>query len=81
MMPVTIEPEVKIKGAAFVDKWSAELIDMGELIRAIADGKAPVTLVKVDQTALNQLARALKSALSVPGVRAVCQQDMRATGK
>jgi hypothetical protein len=79
--PVVLEPEQKIKGAAFQEKWSAQVVDMAELIRAIADGQAPISLVKVDQTALNGLARSLKSALSIPGVQATCEQTMRATGR
>lgn len=37
------------------------------LVRAVAEGKAPLSLLKVDETALSQLAKAMKSQFNIPG--------------
>lgn len=64
-------PEPKADGTTMVTYWSAEVVNLTELVKAVAAGKAEITLVEANQTALNGMARALKSAMSVPGVRAV----------
>ena len=38
-------------------------------VRAAAEGKAQLGFLQANQTALNQMARALKRTMSVPGVR------------
>ena len=40
-------------------------------LKAVAAGEAPITLVVANEVALGQMARALRGALNVPGVRAV----------
>lgn len=63
----------KAAGISRREVWSAEVVSIQELVRAVADGKAPITLIQANNTALNGMARSLKSAMAVPGVRAVCQ--------
>jgi len=72
--PVTIEaPKVEgLKG--FRDLWSAEVVSMKELCKAIAEGKAPTTLVVPNSSALNAMAKASKNELQIPGVRVICKQ-------
>ena len=71
-VPVALAPpKPAAPGVAFRDNWSAVVDDLSALVRAVAEGKAAITLLQPDQTALNGLARSLKGALNVPGVRAV----------
>ena len=76
-------PRPAAPGVSFRDNWSAEVVDLAALVRAIAGecpmcrctsphvGSQPITLVAATMPALNQMARALKEAFNVPGVRAV----------
>ncbi len=61
-------PVPKVGGISMRETWSAEVIDLAALVRAVAEGKAPVGLVQANQSALDQLARALKATMAVPGV-------------
>jgi hypothetical protein len=61
----------KVEGVSYRVEWSAEVEDFGALVRAVAAGQQPITLLSANMAALNQLARALKGAMGVPGVRAV----------
>lgn len=58
-------------GVSFRDNWSARVTDLMALVQAVAKGEQPITLLEVNQPALNGLARSLKGAMRVPGVEAV----------
>jgi hypothetical protein len=73
---VTIAPVVqpafaKVNGFTSRECWSAEVVDLKALCRAVADGKQPIGLIQANQVALNNMAKALKGLMQVPGVRAV----------
>jgi len=51
--------------------WKAEVVDIMALVKAVAAGTQPITLIMANEPALNGLARSLKSGMNVPGVRAV----------
>jgi hypothetical protein len=59
----------RLDGISFREQWSAEVVSLAELVQAVASGRAPITLLKPDEVALNAMARALKGAMAVPGVR------------
>ena len=61
----------KVQGLAFTSSWKAEVVDLAALVRAVAAGEQPLTMLQPNQVALNQVARALKGALAIPGVKAV----------
>jgi hypothetical protein len=48
--------------------WYAEVSSLQMLCKAIAEGKQPVTLIQANMTALNSMAKALKSSMNIPGV-------------
>ncbi len=50
------------------------------MVKAVAEGKAPLTMLMVDMKAANALAKALKSAFNVPGLRAVPKAGVRTKG-
>ncbi len=51
--------------------WGAEVTDLMVLVKAVAAGTVPIQAIEANSVFLNQQARALKSALAYPGVRAV----------
>ena len=51
--------------------WGAEVTDMMALVKAVAAGTVPIQAIEANLVFLNQQARALKSAVQYPGVRAV----------
>jgi len=51
--------------------WTAEIVSLIELVRAVAAGTQPIELLLPNQVALNRMAKALHSGFKVPGVRAV----------
>lgn len=72
--PVFEKP--KAAGIGFRTDWAGECHDLMALIKAIADGKAPLELVQVNQAELNKRARMLREALNFPGVRAVSKRTV-----
>jgi hypothetical protein len=58
----------KVDGISTRQSWRAEVVDVIALVRYVAANPEWVGLLKVDQTALNQLARAQKENLKLPGV-------------
>jgi len=59
---------VKVEGVSYRSTWSARVVDLAALVKAVAEGRAEIGLVMANETALNGLARALKNSMSVPGV-------------
>ena len=58
-------------GTSFRSTYHANVTDMMELLRGIVAGQVPITMVKVDQTALNQWARSTKGLTAMRGVGVV----------
>ena len=76
---VVLPPRVQaVAGVSTRENWKAEVVNLRWLCRAIANGKASVELVKPNMVALNQLARAQKTTLELPGVKAVCESVVSA---
>ena len=67
--PPAVVKDEKPEGTSYRDNWKAEVTSLEELVLAVASGEAPIALLKVDQVALNGLARAQKATLKLPGVR------------
>jgi hypothetical protein len=69
--PIITPAPVKIAGESKRDNWTAEVVNLLELVQAIARGEQSIALVEVNQAALNGLARSLKKEFRVPGCQAV----------
>jgi hypothetical protein len=71
VLPVSIAtPVPKIKGIGTAsEKYVGEVTNMMEFLKGIVEGKAPITLVTVDQGALDKLCVVYKEAMSFPGVK------------
>lgn len=59
----------KVQGISTRKEWVAEVTDFIRLVAAVANGAAPLSLLKVDQTKLNQQVRALDGQVQYPGVQ------------
>lgn len=71
MPPVRPTLPPRVEGISFRDVWSAEVDDLTALVRAVAEGTVPITLVLANEPELNRMARTLKTQMQVPGVRVV----------
>jgi uncharacterized protein (UPF0335 family) len=69
--PIVAMNTAKVAGIARKTTWRGECFDKLALVKAVAEGKAPITLLDVNDSALNQMARAMKETLSYPGCRAL----------
>lgn len=59
----------KVAGLGRRENWVAQVTNLQALVAAVAAGTQPITLLQPNQTALNGMARSLKGAMKVPGVR------------
>jgi hypothetical protein len=71
MPPPIPAPVPKSQGISARKDWSAEVFDEAALFLAVMNGKAPRESFIKNQPFLNALARAAKTTLNLPGVRAV----------
>lgn len=70
-IPATVATSVpKVKGISTAkETYVGEVTNMMEFVKGIVEGKAPITLVTVDQGALDKLCGVYKEAMSFPGVK------------
>ena len=75
--PVYVAPVVVPKatpkltgGPVYREVWAAEVVNIRELCKAVAEGRASTECVAANMPTLNRMATALKSTMNVPGVRA-----------
>lgn len=63
--------ESPVGGHSRRETYKAEVTDMTLFVKAVADGSAPggIGLLKVNESALNTMARVQKKNLKIPGVR------------
>ena len=62
---------VTTKGTSTRKTYSAEVTDLLALVKAVAEGRAPIALIQPDMSALNKMAVALKESFDgqFPGVK------------
>ena len=61
---------VRARGTSVGELWRGEVTDLEALVKAIAAGAAPLSLVQADQSAINAFAKATKQeGEALPGVR------------
>jgi hypothetical protein len=78
-----IRPETRpafqsARGVSTATNWKGEVTSLETLVKAIAAGKANIGLVMPNEPAINQLARATRGTLEVPGVRFFSESVVRA---
>lgn len=65
---VQAEP-TKLDGISSRSTWKAEVTDKMALVKAVAAGDAPLDALLVNQSHLDAMARSLREAMKVPGVK------------
>lgn len=66
------------RGISTATNWKGEVVSLEKLVKAIAAGKANIGLVMANEVSINQLARATRGTLEVPGIRFFTQATVRA---
>ncbi len=69
--PVVAPAFQKTNGFKSRKNYTARVVNIKLLCKAIAEGRQPSNLVEGNMTALNGLARSLKSQLNIPGVEVI----------
>ena len=69
--PVVAAPLPTTKGLSVRKMWRANVTDKLALIRAVATGTVPPSVLDVNQPVLNRMAGALKGEMNYPGVEAI----------
>lgn len=69
--PIATPTYERSKAVIYRDNWQGEVTDLFALVKAVAKDKSKLNLLQINQPALNQLAKALKETMAIPGVRAV----------
>jgi hypothetical protein len=64
----TFEPE-KAEGVSYRDSYSATVVNLMLLVKAVAAGTQPLACIEANMVTLNGFARTLKSEANIPGVR------------
>ena len=59
--------QTKLAGISTRASWKGRVVDKLALVKAVAEGRADLALLEVNQAVLDGLAKALKGGLSVPG--------------
>lgn len=70
----------KIDGISYRDNWKGEGVDLRTAINAISSGKAPISIVKFDEVAINQLAKSTKGTVDYPGIKIFNKQIIATRG-
>jgi hypothetical protein len=80
--PVTVAPTTpKVAGIVHRETWSARVVNIAALIKFVAAHPEHQNLLTPNTTALNQLARSMKSNLKIDGVQACCEKTVAAGGR
>ncbi len=63
------QPDVKTEKATFRKTWKGEVVDIGILVKAIADGNESIDFIQPNTTELNSFARDIKEEREENGIR------------
>jgi len=80
--PARIEPIFQqAKGVSVAAGWKGEVVSLEKLVKAIAEGKADLHLVKANDAGINEKARITRGTLVIPGIRFFSEPVVRAGRK
>lgn len=74
--PIAVTEKPKVAGLSGREKHKARVTDKGAFVRAVAARPELLELVKVDESALNKMAGALKTALAIDGVQVYTEHQL-----
>jgi hypothetical protein len=68
--PVVVAPQVRpVSGISMREAWKAEVTDLPALIKYVASRPEFANLLTPNMPAINALARSMRSAMTVPGIK------------
>jgi phage-related minor tail protein len=80
--PVFVPPVVaQASGTAFKKTWKAEVTDLPAFLKAVAEGRAPLGVISINESALNAYAKGVKGTMAVQGLRVFEATSMAVTTK
>jgi len=71
-------PAKKVEGISYRTTWKAEVVSFKLLVEYVAKNPKHLNLLKANTTAINQLARALKANMEIPGIRVTSEKTVAA---
>lgn len=74
--PIVSDAPSRASGTAVKEVWKATVDDKLKLIQHVAANPHLVNLLDINQTALNQMAKSLKSGLNIPGASAYPERSL-----
>jgi hypothetical protein len=78
VVPTVKVEATKAEGVSTREAWSAEVVDLMALAKAVVAGEVPVEYIQGNDKMLNAMARAQKSAFKVAGVKATMKTSVSA---
>lgn len=66
-IPQAVVP--RVSGVSSAEKWEAEVVDFGALVKAVADGRVSLEALSVNQSWLNKRAQLERGDLTIDGVK------------
>ena len=76
--PIIADDMPKTEGIAYRTTWKAEVTDKLALVKAVAVGEQPLSLLEANMSTLHAYARELKDKFAIPGVQAVSEDIIAA---
>lgn len=77
--PIAVSEAPRLAGVASRQNWTAEVVNLRELVAAVAAGKVPILALAPNEQWLRGQARLMKDQLNIPGVRAVNRASVAVT--
>lgn len=81
MAPTNLPPPETPAGISYRTTYRAEVIDLGELLLAVLEGKVPPGAVVPDMRYINAAARSLKGGVHWPGVRWIAERTVATSSR
>lgn len=73
---IIMEGPAKADNTSFRTSYSAEVVSLMDLVKAVASGAVPICMLEANTTSLNSWARMTKGTEAMPGVRVVTSDVM-----
>lgn len=70
---IEVEQPTAGEGTYYTDRYSTEVVDLMALVKAVSEGKAPISAIQANEVYLNGWARLTKGGDSMPGVKVVVE--------
>lgn len=71
----------RAEGIQTREVWKAEVVDFEALVKAVAAGTVPITLLEPCQPKINAMAKMLGKELKIPGIRVYSEKVIAVTGR